>query len=428
MPRLEDLRIKKAEPEKVSEKTPEKIERPEPKPAETSFASVYESVSDRPVKDRSKYGLWVVAVGSVAFLLFALSFLFTKAKVVVIPKVADVNLNETLSAVKTGNTEETDSLPFDLVVLEGTESKTVPAGAEQEVTTPATGRVVIYNAYSAAPQPLAIETRLEGSNGKIYKTDTKLTVPGMKGDTPGSIEVGIHAAEPGPEYNGGPLDFKIFGFKRTPKYAKFYARGKGDLSGGFVGKSNIVAPEDKEKAVAELKIGLQSKLFKKATDQLPPGFILFKGASTLGIPEENIQMTTEAGVTTMSVKGTFSGILFEEKKLTKKIAETAVPKYDGGDVYIPNIQNLNFSLSGVPIPLGEMQSAVFSLSGPAKVVWRVDADKLAQDMLGKKKKDFNQILSKYPGIASAQLVLRPFWKTSFPEKSKSIEITVNYPK
>ena len=420
MPRLEDLRIKKAEPQKV--------ERPEPQPAETKFASVYESLSEKPEGDKRQYGLWVVAVGSVAFLLFALSFLFTKAKVAVIPKVADINLNETFSAVKTGSGEDTASLPFDLVVLEGTESKTVQAGAEQEVKIPATGRAIIYNAYSTAPQLLAIETRLEGSNGKIYKTDTKFTVPGMKGDTPGSIEAWIHAAEPGPEYNSGPLDFKIFGFKGTPKYAKFYARGKGDITGGFIGKSSVVTPEDKEKAVAELRVGLQSKLFKKATDQLPPGFILFKGASTLDIPEENIQTTTEAGVTVISAKGTFSGILFEEKKLTKKVAEAAVPKYDGGDVYIPNIQNLNFSLSGVPVPLGEMQSAVFSLSGLAKVVWRVDAGKLAQDMLGKKKKDFNQILSKYPGIASAQLVLRPFWKTSFPEKSKSIEITVNYPK
>ena len=324
MPRLEDLRIKKAEPQKV--------ERPEPQPAETKFASVYESLSEKPEGDKRQYGLWVVAVGSVAFLLFALSFLFTKAKVAVIPKVADINLNETFSAVKTGSGEDTASLPFDLVVLEGTESKTVQAGAEQEVKIPATGRAIIYNAYSTAPQLLAIETRLEGSNGKIYKTDTKLTVPGMKGDTPGSIEAGIHAAEPGPEYNSGPLDFKIFGFKGTPKYAKFYARGKGDITGGFIGKSNMVAPEDKEKAVAELRVGLQSKLFKKATDQLPPGFILFKGASTLDIPEENIQTTTEAGVTVISAKGTFSGILFEEKKLTKKIAEAAVPKYDGRDV------------------------------------------------------------------------------------------------
>lgn len=427
---MEDLRIKSVSPKKIekTEKIPEKVEKSELVPAETRFASVYESISGGTAKERPQYGLWVVAVASVAFLLFALSFLFTKAKVAVIPKVADVNLNETLSAQKTGSVEDTNSLPFDLVVLEGTESKTVEAGAEQEVATRAAGKVIIYNTFSSAPQVLAIETRLEGSNGKIYKTDTKLTVPGAKGNTPGSIETGIHAAEPGPEYNSGPLDFKIFGFKGTPKYAKFYARSKGDIIGGFVGKSNVVAPADQEKAVAELKIGLQSKLFKKAADQLPPGFILFKGASTLDIPEENIKTATEAGVTTLSVKGTLSGLLFEQKKLTKKIAEASVPTYDGSDIYIPNIQGLNFSLVGPGVSFSQMQDAVFTLSGSAKIVWRIDADKLALDMLGKKKKDFNQILSQYPSIASAQLVLRPFWKTSFPEKSKSIEVTVNYPK
>ncbi len=374
---------------------------------------------------RSKYGLWVVALVSVGFLLFALSFLFTKAKVVVVPKSFDENLSLNLSATK--DSADPTALSYDLVVLEGIEEKSVAAGTEEDVRVPATGRVVIYNAFSTAPQLLAIETRLEGSNGKIYKTDTKLTVPGMKGSSPGSIEVGVYAAEAGPDYNSEPLDFKIFGFKGTPKYTKFYARGKGEISGGFIGKRTVVAPADRDRAVAELRIGLQSKLYKKAADQLPAGFILFKGATVLDVPESGISAEPDAsGGTTLSIRGTLSGVLFDEKKLAKKIAENTVPKYNQEDVFIPNFGLLDFSLTGLVGALAEANNVVFNLTGPAKIVYGLDQKKIAEDLAGKAKKEYNAILSTYP-VVSAELVLRPFWKTSFPEKPEDIEIKVNYP-
>jgi len=430
MPRLEDLRIKKLTPERPSLVAPPKsapppTEKPPALSNEREFASVYEDIG-APKGGPRRWGLWVVALGSAIFLLFALSFLFTKATVAITPKSADVNLSETFSAVKSASGGTT--LPFDVVVLEGTESKAGGAGEEKEVNLPATGRVIIYNSYSSSPQPLAIETRLEGSNGKIYKTDTKLTVPGMKGSTPGAIEVGVHAAEAGPASNSGPLDFKIFGFKGTPKYTKFYARSKGDLSGGFTGVTTVLSPEDKERAISELKIGLESKLFKRASDQLPEGFVLFKGGSSLDITPENISVSGEGDSTTISIKGTFTGIIFDAGKLAKKIAAAKVPKYDNAEVFIPNIENLNFSLSNVGVPLGSAESIVFSLTGPAKVVWKVDTAKISQDILGKKKRDLNSILAGYPGVASAELVLRPFWKTTFPDKEKSIEVTVNNPR
>jgi len=67
------------------------------------------------------------------------------------------------------------------------------------------------------------------------------------------------------------------------------------------------------------------------------------------------------------------------------------------------------------------------LAGPLEIVWKVDGDKLAADMLGQPQKSFNDILSKYPNIDSAQLVLRPFWKTSLPSKLTEIKVIVNYP-
>ncbi|OGI60117.1 hypothetical protein A2814_00945 [Candidatus Nomurabacteria bacterium RIFCSPHIGHO2_01_FULL_38_19] len=373
-----------------------------------------------------KYGLWFVAFISIVFFLFALSFLFARAKVTVSPKIKDITLDENLSAVKDSNV---DGLSFDLVVLSGKESKSVFATEEKEISLKGEGTVLIYNAFSSASQRLLIDTRLEGSNGKIYKTKTAVTVPGMSADgAPGQVEANIYGAEAGEEYNSPPLDFKIFGFKGTPKYSKFYARSKGAITGGFQGKSPIVSETEKENTLAGLKTTLKEKLFKKASDQIPSGFILFKDAVFLNIDEESTIPVSESRDLPIIIKGTMYGLLFNEENLTKKIAQDNISNYDESDVYIPNIGNLIFSLSNQDISFADVQNISFNLSGATKVVWKFDEAKLSADLLGKSKKDFGQILAQYSNVESAQLTLSPFWIRSFPDKIKDIKVIVNYPK
>lgn len=372
----------------------------------------------------SKYGLWFVALISVVFLLFALSYLFSGAKITINPKIQNLSLNENLSALKNSNA----GLSFDLVVLSGEESKTIQGGEEKDVLEKAKGTVVIYNTFSSAPQTLSINTRLEGSNEKIYKTDKRITVPGMAQDgTPGSVEVGIYAENAGEEYNSEPLDFKIFGFKGTSKYEKFYARSKDKIEGGLKGRFNQISEAEKTNVINELKNVLQAKLFKKVIDQIPDGFILFKDASFLNIDEETILPALEDKMVPINVKGTFYGFLFDEKKLTQKIVEINVDEYDGSEVFIPNIKDLSFTLSDKEISFSDVENLNFNLAGAIKIVWKIDAEKLTADLLGKSKKDFNQVLSQYPNIDSAELVIKPAWKRSFPDKTKDIEIIVNYP-
>lgn len=379
---------------------------------------------ERPRKTR--FAFWGVAIVSVLFFLFALSYLFAKVTVTINPKMEDVVLNENLSASK-GNTGE---LAFDLIVISGEENKTIKTTEEKDFLERAEGTVIIYNAFGAKSQLLSIDTRLEGSNGKIYKTKKQIYVPGMKGSTPGSIEVGVYAAEPGEEYNSEPLDFKIFGFRGTPKYEKFYARSKGSLSGGFKGKAPYISDSEKAKRVGELKAALQEKLFKKATDQIPKGFVLFKNAAFLNIDEESIPVAGANAVFPLKIKGTLYGFLLDEERLNKKIAKDKIKDYDGGPVYLADIKNLNFSLMVGPsgMDYGSTTAINFNLSGKSKVVWKVDENKFTADLLGKAKKDFKQILLSYPNIVSADLLISPFWKRTLPDKKKNIEVIVNYPK
>jgi len=378
-------------------------------------------------KKKSRYLLWSVALVSAAFFFFALSFLFSKTEIKVNPKIKELVLNENLSANRDSNN---NGLFFNLVVIQGEEKKIIQATGEKDVFEKATGIVMIYNAFSSSPQVLSIDTRLEGSNGKIYKTLTKTTVPGVdKKGIPGSVEVKIYASAAGADYNSPPLDFKLVGFKGTPKYSKIYARSKGEIISGFKGKVPAVSDANEASILADLKTTLEAKLLQKATDQIPVGLVLFKNAVFLNMDNTNIPPTFENNNLTIILKGTLYGLIFNEQKLTKKIAEDNIEKYDGSEVFISNIRDLVFSLTSQDnVSFGDMKSINFNLSGPAKIVWKLDENKFITDLLGKLKKDFNQILSQYPNIDSATLTLSPFWKRSISDQAKKIKVIVNYPK
>ncbi|MEK7563989.1 MAG: hypothetical protein AAB510_00255 [Patescibacteria group bacterium] len=373
----------------------------------------------------SKYSLWFVSIVPILFFIFAISYLFTRAEVTVEPKTQNLVLSQSLSAIKNSTTED---LGFNLVIISGEEEEKVLGKEEKDVALASKGTVFVYNSFSSAPQKLLIDTRLEGSNGKIYKTASAFTVPGMAKDgTPGKVQVSIYGSEPGPEYDDKPLDFKIFGFKGTPKYEKFYARSEGNITGGFIGKSPVISDDDKIASINTLKDKLGAKLLQKAGDQIPSGFILFKNAFYLNIDEEKFDVDSN-NEPVLKVKGTLYGILFNEQDLTKKIAESNIKKYDGSEIYIPGIRDLTFNPGNGGILTSNIaltERLDFNLTGNTKLVWKVDQAKLTKDLAGKSKKSFGQTLGEYPNIESANLSISPFWSRSIPSKTKYIKVVID---
>lgn len=380
-------------------------------------------------KKKYRYMLWFVALISVIFCFFAFSFLFSRAQVSVTLKTKNVALNENLSASLNPNP---DVLSFELTHLSDEVSKTISL-EEKDFKESSKGKVVLYNKFSSSPQTLSVDTRLEGSNGKIYKTKTKVTIPGMgKNGVPGQTSIDIYASAEGAAYNSSPLDFKIFGFKGTAKYEKFYGRSVGDITGGIIGKSRQVSDLQKMETEKELRAILENKLFNKISSQIP-GFLLYKEVTFLKTDDITVGPVSPDGSVVLTLKGALYGIIFNKQKLTQKIAKDNIEKYDNSEVYIPNVKDLTLSLpaqAGLSnkedISSGNVKDINFNLSGPAKIVWKLDSDKFTRSLLNKPKKDINQILSQYPSIDSMLVKLSPPWVQSLPNKIENIKVTTDY--
>lgn len=383
------------------------------------------NIEVRHSKNRYRYLLWLVAFVSAMFCFFAFSFLFSRAEVNVSLKMEDVVLNENLSA---SLDLDANSLSFELTHFSDEVSKSLSL-EKQDLKEKATGKAILYNKFSSSPQILSIDTRLEGSNNKIYKTKTKVVIPGMsKNGVPGQVSVDIYAADEGADYNSSPLDFKILGFKGTAKYAKFYGRSTGDITGGIVGQARQVSNLQRTETEKELQAILKDKLFNKIFSQIP-GFLIYQDATFLKTEEMIVGPIAPDGSVVLTLKGTLYGIIFNEQKLTQKIAKDNIENYDGSDIYIPNIKDLSFSLSNKEIiSFEDVQNINFNLSGSAKIVWGLDVDKFTAELLNKPKKDFNQVLSQYPNINSALVKLSPPWIRSLPGKTKDIKVTTDYSK
>ncbi len=408
-------------------KVPMKVEKPRPFFKED--ISLYSPLPTETENNTRRYGLWVIALLALVFLFFAVSFLFTGAKITVNPKTKNIDLDQTMNAIK-DSTDDT-VLPYDLVTINGTETKNVQGGEAVDVASKAEGKVLIYNAYNATPQNFSANTRLLGSNGKIYKTESKITVPGMADDgTPGSAEVSIAGEVAGVEYNSAPLDFKIASFKGTSKYSKIYAESEGNITGGLKGKYAQISDDQKSTTITDLRNTLQADLFKKVTNQIPDGYILFKDAVFLKDDGGNVGVSsTDDTMVPVTLTGTLYGLLFQEQKLSDTIVKENIPDDTSNDIYISNVKALTFSLVDKEnVSFKDVTSINFTLTGSAEAVWKVDTDKLIGDLLGKSKGDFNQILSSYTNIASADSVVEPVWAMSFPDKSEKINVFVNYPK
>ncbi len=397
--------------------------------SQTRVQNTFEPYEKSFQKKSSKL-LWILAVLCVGILFFSFSLLFSGAKVKITPKHDEVEVNDVFEARKSATG---DTLPFEIMSVDGEVSKVIPSTGSTDSATKAKGTVVIYNSYSTASQKLIATTRIETSDGKIYRLDNAVTVPGMKTVngkvTPGSVEANVTSDQPGDTYNIAESDFVVTGFKGTAKETKFAVRSKGPFTGGSTGKVYTISTDDGKKAYDELTGELKTKLLTDAQNQVPRGYHMFSGATIFDIDNNSQSFTSKTTDITLNASGTLSVFIVPEKSFTETLALKLINGFDPEvPVRIQNLNDMDVTIQNAEsITPASTNTISLQVKGTPLFVWEVDTGAITKDLLGSSKKDFNTIIAKYPGVETAELLLKPFWITKIPRNESDIKITVETP-
>ena len=373
---------------------------------------------------RSRKSLWISIAVAIIILLFAILSIFDGTTLSYVPRSTSIALEgDTYTAKKTGE----GALLYSVIKLSENKGLEVSASGEEQVSRKASGKIVVYNNATKEPQKLRATTRFQTPDGKIYKVEENVSIPGKKlvnGVTePGSFEITVYAEKAGAEYNITLSDFTLPGLKGSTLFSTIYARSKTEMSGGFVGMEKAVSAEDKIKTENTLKTTLRDELLSEARAQVPEGFVLIPTLSSVTFEELPQTESKNKNSTTINLRGNLNGVMFKEADLSTSLAREKATLAPADVVDIVELESLNFTFSGTaPSNLLLSDEIEFSVTGSATVLWRTDETALKADLVGKNKKDISSILNNYPTITNANVTVRPFWKSSFPDDSAKITV------
>lgn len=381
-------------------------------------------------RKKSRRFLWItlgiIVACAVAGLLLAT--LFEGATVTITPKMQSITPPANIVALPNA---QGGSLGYQTIALSQSATTTVAASGTSHVSKPASGLITISNAFSTAPQGLVATTRFAASDGKIYRIQSAITVPGAKKNADGTLSAGtisatVYADAAGPEYNRpNATAFTIPGFKDSAKYTKITAQAAaGAIQGGFVGEQPSISDADMKNAQASLQKTLDASLKNGVGTQIPSGFLPVQGS--LAVTYSSIvQSKGEGTAVNLSQTAHASMAMVSAPSLASVLAKLLVSGYAGEavDFGSPNPLILQVSTSTGNVTTGPLN---LLLQGNPTLVWQFDKEALTAALLGKDKNAFETVISTFaPAIEKAQASIRPFWKQTFPAEESKLGIVID---
>ena len=320
---------------------------------------------------------------------------------------------------------------FEIMIVSDKKVKNVILTESKEVSEKAKGSITLFNEFSTTPLKIAAGSFVSDSDGKAYKLDNEVTIPGYKLDSNkktilGQATVNITSFLPGDSYNGSPINFYISSFKGTPKYNKVYGKLKSPLVGGAQGLVYILNDANKSSVDSTIKSSLKEDLFRQVKAQVPPGYLLYPDALTFSykINENVLSKTPEAKV---EVEGLLSVVLLKEQSLIDNIIKTSLPNVSRDDelkeIKIPDVSDLSFSfVDKNQLITKEMETVSFLLKGNVDAIWNPDTEALKTKLVGVHKNNVTSIFKQDPGISSAVVKITPLWQSYIPDDLSRINI------
>jgi len=352
------------------------------------------------------------------------------------PKVAvksmDFEING-LSDISEINFNE-DKIPVKVMNIEKEISKSFPAtDKSSDSSKKARGMITIYNEFSSSPQPLIATTRFLSEDGRLFRLEKSITVPGssnVEGEIkPGVIETQVMADESGSDFNIEPSKFSIPGFKSSGgKYEKIYAQSSKKMIGG--GESATEIKSVSEKDIAEAKIELASEIKESLKEKIKKengdDVIVLDDGISFG--EINYSSSAQAGSIgedfSLSGKVSAQVIAFQKSHLERFVTEKIVSA-EGIDKDQLGVDTFKFEFGKADADF-ENKKIIIRLSLKARILPDLDLEKMKEEVLGKTEEEFADYISQFKDLDSANIEYKKsLFSGKIPAFSSRVEITLD---
>lgn len=300
------------------------------------------------------------------------------------------------------------------------------ASGKEFIKQKAVGKIIIYNAYSSQPQPLVASTRFETPDGKVFRLNEAVVVPGAKiidgKIEPSVIEASIIADKPGKEYNIGPTaKLTIPGFKDSPKFSAFYGEVKLPLTGGFSGETAVATAKDIEQGKEKALEAIKSSLELLMTAQMPEDFLVPEGISKFKVINEKVDpIADDKNEFSVYVEAELAVIGFREKDLLGMIVNQLNQQL--GEEYKIKSYELSYKSGDIGFD-GKQIGILIDFSAIAEKP--IDVDGLKKRIASKSEDDLRAMVFSLPGLDKAVVSLWPFWVSEVPDNLEKIDINID---
>ncbi len=351
---------------------------------------------------------------------FCALYYFSSAKVEITPSTVSAAVQNSFTA-----TESSGDLPYEIITSQKIASQSVKSSGTKEVNSSASGTITIYNTQSKA-QRLITNTRFATTAGLIFRIHTGVTIPAGSAAKPGSLTAKVYADKTGDAYNVGPTSFTIPGFAGTPQESEVYARSSDAMTGGASGMVPLIDTALETQTTNALTAALAPELAASIQALVPTGYVLLPGASTTTLQELAPATSSTTGMVEVREQGTITAVVFPNAALAKAVATSiAGLGYQGEPLTLAPASDL--TLSAISLPDANSSSFTFTLAGTASLIYTIDPTRIAAAVAGKTRSAAEVALTNYPEVKRAVIVLRPFWRQSFPQDPASISVTTVTP-
>lgn len=347
-------------------------------------------------------------------------FYFSKAEVDVTPSSISATIQSSFTASQSGGT-----LPFQVITAQKIASQSVNGSGTKAVNSAASGTITIYNTQAKA-QTLVANTRFATADGIIFRIHSAVKIPGGTAAKPGSVTAKVYADQTGGTYNVGPTSFTLPGFAGTPQSSMVYARSESSMTGGASGNVPVVNSALEAQTRSDLQAALAPDLLVSIQAQVPSGYVLLPGASATSYEALDSAPSTVTGQVEVKEQGTVTAVVFPNAALAKAIASSiAGLSYQGEPITIASVNNLLLAMANMPGPVTDTFS--FTIAGTVPLTYVVDSNRIAAAVAGKTRSAAEVAISNYPEVKRAVIILRPFWRQTFPQDPSAISIVAVNP-